>query len=148
MRATIPILAIVSAASGLVVPALGSERAQSSASIATRVHRLESKIRSTQSQIRALRAQVQSQGHVTFTRVTAPVSEAAPGVIPHWLQGQANCPAGTSVTGGGVRWNGTHGDNPRIQSSAPENNGWRGVIELDAVTTATTVGVYAICATS
>jgi hypothetical protein len=133
---------------GWVLPALGSDNAHISVSLAKRVSRLESGLRSTQREVRSLRSQIQTRGPVRFTRVSAPVTEIAPGVVPHWLQGQTSCPADTAVTGGGVRWNGTHGDQPRLQSSAPEGNGWRGVIELTAVSAATTVAVYAICASS
>ena len=108
------------------LPSAGSA-GPSNAALAKRVVRLETRIARLEKRTR----------HPRVSTATGAFQLISPAVIPSWSQGQATCPASTTVVGGGVRFVGTYGNLPIMEQSYPtQSNGWAVTLRFDGTPTA------------
>jgi hypothetical protein len=80
----------------------------------------------------------------SMTRVVQPVTLPAQGTNNGIFEFQLDCPAGTSVTGGGLTIAQTEQLDPVLSESAPEGNGWHVAGDID-ITTPQPATVTALC---
>lgn len=81
---------------------------------------------------------------VSTTRVDQPVTLPPQGTNNGVFEFQVDCPAGTSVTGGGLTINQTEQLDPVLSESGPQGNGWHVAGDLD-ITTAQPATITVLC---
>src|SRR4051794_34093590 len=97
----------VSIAAAWALPALGGTASPSNARLSKRIDRLERRLASVESRVAAVQAR-----RLTVQQVAGPLSPAAQGTIPGWVIGQATCPYGSTLVGGGPRFDGVYANKP------------------------------------
>lgn len=134
------------------IPALGGAASPSNKRLERRLDSLTTRLNQASSSVAALKTQVATLANrpapsLHVQQVQGSFALAAPGVMPLWYVARASCPVGTSLTGGGINFNGVYGNMPVVESSGPVGNDWVATIRYQGSPNPPSLGVYALCAT-
>jgi hypothetical protein len=133
------------------VPALAGSASPGDARLTKRLSSTETKLARLTERVASLESQVRDmdsrpQPSVRVTLVQGNLTLAAPGVIPAWYTGQATCPPGTTVSGGGASFDGVYGNQPVLEQSTPRGNSWFVSLRyMPGSPQPPAIGVYATC---